>query len=792
MADNSPGGPFGRDPLGDRLRDTFEAERVDIERRLNAHDAPSTRSRSLSWIPFAAAATVLAIAGFLFIGNRGSDTAVDLDVAAQAGQGGGDTTVDGEGSVPPITPNFGPTPSIPMPAAPNVIPFLTGEWFCGESFDPDLALVWRADNSNSPATEIPGFEVGVTRQILSGTSVEPVGGCTAGTTGLGYGQWHEIRSLSGERSEWILREYLITGSDYQAWLRDGTPPGRAPTPPPNITQAQPVPEIAGAPDDFPAPTAFDPNNECGARLVPALFVWNIALDDPDGGLVAHTEIGVDAPVTRVLELDEVVTPTGACFLSTTGSPWREIIAPNGSTDWVSARFLNDQVAPACLEGEQYGDRIRNQAEPLIHVITAGDTLGAIAQRYNVFIDDLLAINPQLDPTAVQIGDQLQIPGAGIVDPRPEQILGPVDGLAIVDGDRTAFAPMNSQVYRWYDSTAIMIGGSCFGQAVAGQPACAYGDIALIDPQSPEPIWTGTGPIDVQTRGRTLPSQSPEFDWFEVTLDVNGAVYSGFIDNARTRIEFAPCTAGRQADDSFAVVPCNATDSDVVTGSTTRGSASSTANHVLNVRSEQGLGAQGPCVRIVIEFGSVTAAGERVPAAVLPLTTIEKSPELTRLVLPNWAGHPEQLTRYEEARNTVLLPTSATGAPALDVVHHLPAPVNVWFLENPARVIVDYLEPPAGFASNQPLGSNMLTRSSIHGDPSGPGVLEGTQITVEGYGRPFEASGLLRLYTIEGSDIANLPRRTTCATPRGLCRRLRRDWARRRGRVHRRGRGLYRL
>lgn len=49
------------------------------------------------------------------------------------------------------------------------------------------------------------------------------------------------------------------------------------------------------------------------------------------------------------------------------------------------------------------------ATPFIYLIQSGDTLLAIAQRYNVTLDDLLAANPAIDPNFLIVGDEVIIP-----------------------------------------------------------------------------------------------------------------------------------------------------------------------------------------------------------------------------------------------------------------------------------------------------------------------------------------------------------------------------------------------
>ena len=43
-----------------------------------------------------------------------------------------------------------------------------------------------------------------------------------------------------------------------------------------------------------------------------------------------------------------------------------------------------------------------------YVIQAGDTLGAIASQYGTTVDELMTLNPGLDPTALQPGQRIRV------------------------------------------------------------------------------------------------------------------------------------------------------------------------------------------------------------------------------------------------------------------------------------------------------------------------------------------------------------------------------------------------
>ncbi|HMB25139.1 MAG: LysM peptidoglycan-binding domain-containing protein [Chloroflexota bacterium] len=51
-----------------------------------------------------------------------------------------------------------------------------------------------------------------------------------------------------------------------------------------------------------------------------------------------------------------------------------------------------------------------QASGPVYIVQAGDTLSYIAARFNVSVDELLAANPSVDPNALDVGQQLVIPG----------------------------------------------------------------------------------------------------------------------------------------------------------------------------------------------------------------------------------------------------------------------------------------------------------------------------------------------------------------------------------------------
>jgi len=81
----------------------------------------------------------------------------------------------------------------------------------------------------------------------------------------------------------------------------------------------------------------------------------------------------------------------------------------------------------------------------VYFVELGDTLGEIAQNHTVSSDAILQANPGLDPTAIQIGQELRIPPIGtgldpsVLTPEPTRVLptrepGEPQSYEVVAGD----------------------------------------------------------------------------------------------------------------------------------------------------------------------------------------------------------------------------------------------------------------------------------------------------------------------------------------------------------------------
>jgi len=58
-------------------------------------------------------------------------------------------------------------------------------------------------------------------------------------------------------------------------------------------------------------------------------------------------------------------------------------------------------------------------EPVRHIVQAGDTLGTIAQQYDVPLEDIIQFNNIINPNILDVGEELIIPVGGIPTPTPE-------------------------------------------------------------------------------------------------------------------------------------------------------------------------------------------------------------------------------------------------------------------------------------------------------------------------------------------------------------------------------------
>lgn len=80
---------------------------------------------------------------------------------------------------------------------------------------------------------------------------------------------------------------------------------------------------------------------------------------------------------------------------------------------VRAALGDDGVsAPRTKQAAPAQHRPRAKRTVAKHIVSSGDTLGGIAERYDTTVERLQELNPQVEPQALRVGQELRIPTAG--------------------------------------------------------------------------------------------------------------------------------------------------------------------------------------------------------------------------------------------------------------------------------------------------------------------------------------------------------------------------------------------
>ena len=104
--------------------------------------------------------------------------------------------------------------------------------------------------------------------------------------------------------------------------------------------------------------------------------------------------------------------------------------------------------------------------------------------------------------------------------------------------------------------------------------------------------------------------------------------------------------------------------------------------------------------------------------------------------------------------------------AVELMHREMEP-NVRFFDNPARVVIDLFPLESSNPTTiGPFGNTFVLRRPIQLDLNGPGIPVDDKIEISGFGRPFEAAGLYRIWAVRRRRRrAYIPRRSACPTHR---------------------------
>lgn len=118
----------------------------------------------------------------------------------------------------------------------------------------------------------------------------------------------------------------------------------------HLPDAPPLPPPT--PEPTPATAASSDLTECREdqkQQQQRYDVVDVAPDDPDGGLLVHSEPGVNTPVIAVLPWNAAAVPSLSGCMVLNGSPWWRApgrsISSNASGGWVNARYLGTHRSP---------------------------------------------------------------------------------------------------------------------------------------------------------------------------------------------------------------------------------------------------------------------------------------------------------------------------------------------------------------------------------------------------------------------------------------------------------------
>jgi LysM repeat protein len=188
--------------------------------------------------------------------------------------------------------------------------------------------------------------------------------------------------------------------------------------------------------------------------------------------------------------------------------------------------------------------------PLTYTIIAGDTFGAIANRFGIRLEDLIAANPGTSPNALSVGITIVIPNAPVSTampaPTPASItLGAVDCWPTLDGSLWCFVPVTNSTGDTLENLAAQISlVAADGKVVTSQTALAPLDIlppgksTALSAFFVSPIPQGSIPqAQLTTAIRILSTDTryvpavvqntlSQIDWTGTTAHINGSVRLG--------------------------------------------------------------------------------------------------------------------------------------------------------------------------------------------------------------------------------------------------------------------------
>jgi LysM repeat protein len=115
----------------------------------------------------------------------------------------------------------------------------------------------------------------------------------------------------------------------------------------------------------------------------------------------------------------------------------ETLLPTEAVSPAAPRALDSSPPPAVLLATRASAGV---TENRVYTVKQGDTLAGIAAQFNVNLQAIIDLNPDLDPDLISVGQEIQIPAASTQVPAGGGAVGASGGLAeyqVVEGDTLA-------------------------------------------------------------------------------------------------------------------------------------------------------------------------------------------------------------------------------------------------------------------------------------------------------------------------------------------------------------------
>lgn len=126
-------------------------------------------------------------------------------------------------------------------------------------------------------------------------------------------------------------------------------------------------------------------------------------------------------------------PSFSPALTDTVAPTETLIPVEETT----ATLSPTQAMEILLTEIPFTPEVSPTPEEIIHIVKDGETLDSISRLYNLTIQEILALNPEINPDLIAVGQQLKIPAradqAETATPVPDDYEGIVE-YRVVSGD----------------------------------------------------------------------------------------------------------------------------------------------------------------------------------------------------------------------------------------------------------------------------------------------------------------------------------------------------------------------